>query len=161
MNFLKKYIIEGIMSSLESLFSSFNRRVSTIVDDVSVTPDEFNNDIFSLVQSITENVILPIAGIILAYVLVYELVQMVISQNNLQFETVHLYRWILKAYIAAYILSHTLVIATAIFDVGQYAVEQSGIIIGSNMEVDLDELLQNQEEILEGMGVMSLLGFWI
>lgn len=79
----------------------------TIAGKVGKTPEQWNSGVFSMIHSLSESVIVPIAGLVIAAVLSYELIRMVIDRNNMHdFDTFIFFKWIIKAGIAAYVVSH-------------------------------------------------------
>lgn len=80
---LKEMLIGSIMGNLTGLFDSVNEQVSEIATTVGTTPQGWNAGVFSMIQSLSETVIVPIAGIILTFVMTYELIQMIIDRNNM------------------------------------------------------------------------------
>ncbi|HCS74379.1 MAG TPA: hypothetical protein DIW17_10960, partial [Clostridiales bacterium] len=46
-------------------------------------PQGWNADIFSMVRNLSQTVIIPIAGMILTFVVCYELISMIVERNNL------------------------------------------------------------------------------
>lgn len=79
----------------------------TIAGEVGKTPEQWNSGVFSMIHSLSESVIVPIAGLVIAAVLSYELIRMVIDRNNMHdFDTFIFFKWIIKAGIAAYVVSH-------------------------------------------------------
>ncbi len=79
---LKEMLVGGIMSNLSSMFDSVNNQVADISGQIGQTPQGWNAGIFSMVQSLSETVILPIAGVILAFVMTLELIQIITDKNN-------------------------------------------------------------------------------
>ena len=85
---LKELLISGIMDNLEGLFDTVNTRVGEISVQVGTTPAAWNAGVFSMIRTLSDNVVVPIAGMILTFVLCYELITMIIDRNNLHdFET--------------------------------------------------------------------------
>ena len=82
-DFIKEMLQGWVLSNLETMFTDVNDKVGTIAGEVSKTPSSWNSGIFSMVQTLSENVIVPIAGMIISFVLVYELITMVIDKNNI------------------------------------------------------------------------------
>ena len=82
-DWLKGLLVEGIMGNLEGLFTNVNNRVGEIASQVGTTPAAWNAGVFSLIRQLSETVVLPIAGIVLTFVMCYELIQMLIDRNNL------------------------------------------------------------------------------
>lgn len=157
---IKEALIGGIMGNFEGVFNSVNSQVSDIAVQVGTTPAGWNAGVFSMIQSLSNTVILPIAGIILTFVVCYELIQMIISSNNMHdFDTFLIFKWIYKTYIAVFLLTNTFNIAMAVFDVAQHVISgSSGIISGSlNADVAIDAL----QTMLEGMEWYELLGLYL
>lgn len=120
-DFIKEMLQGWVLSNLETMFTDVNDKVGTIAGEVSKTPSSWNSGIFSMVQTLSENVIVPIAGMIISFVLVYELITMVIDKNNMHdFDTSLFFRFLFKACIAVSLLSKTFDIVMAVFDVGSH-----------------------------------------
>ena len=123
---IKDILIGLIKSSLDSTFSYVNEQVGTIAGQVGQTPQGWNAGIFNLIQNISQTVIVPIAGLIITFVLCYELITMVTQKNNFhEFETFNIFLWIFKAYVAIYLVTNTFNITMAVFDVGQHVVNNA------------------------------------
>ena len=87
-DWLKGVLVSGIMDNLTNTFSSVNDQVGQIAVDVGQTPSGFMPAVFNMVRNLSESVIMPIAGILLTFIACYELIQLIISYNNLaSFET--------------------------------------------------------------------------
>lgn len=80
---LKELLISGILGNLSGMFDTVNTKVGEIAGEVGMTPSAWNGGVFNLIRSLSETVIIPIAGIILTFVMCYELIQLVIEKNNL------------------------------------------------------------------------------
>ena len=130
---LRGLLIDGIMGNLEGLFTNLNNRVGEIAVEVGTSPATWNAGVFSLIRQLSETVVLPIAGIVLTFVMCYELIQMLIDRNNLHdIDTWLFFKWIIKTFIAVTILSNTFNIVMAVFDVAQSVVAQSaGLVQGT------------------------------
>ena len=145
---LKDMIIPYLMSVLQSMFDCVNDQVGTIASDVGTTPSAFNPTIFGMIRNISETVIMPIAGIILTFVACYELIQLIISYNNLaNFETWFIFKWVFKTFIAVEIITHTFDFTMAVFDVAQHIILNAGGVIVSSTAVDASALATMQSTI--------------
>ena len=133
---IRDFLIESIQGNLSGLFDQVNETVGDIAADVAQTPQGWNAGIFSMVRALSENVIIPIAGMILAFVLCYELVSMIVEKNNLHdFDTFNIFKWIFKAFVAVYLVSHTFDITMAVFELSQNVVNESaGVITGETLK---------------------------
>ncbi len=160
-DWLKEILIDGILSNLTGLFDSVNARVGDIATQVGATPQAWNNGIYTTVHTLSENVILPIAGVILAFVMTLELVQIIMDKNNFHdVETVIFFRWIFKTACAILIVTNTWTIVMGIFDVAQSVVNSaSGIIIGDT-SIDLATVIPDMQTRLEAMDLGPLFGLW-
>ena len=158
---LKELLISGIMGNLTGVFDSVNSRVGEIAMDVGMTPASFSPGIFSMIRSVSETVIIPIAGLILTFIACYELIQLIIEHNNLSnFETWIIFKWIFKTFVAVTLISNCFNIVMAVFDVCQSVISQSGGIIGASTSVS-DEAIAAMEATLSTYGVGTLLGIYL
>ena len=159
---LKDILVSGIMSNLSGMFDSVNEKVGDIATQVGSTPQAWNASIFNMVQTLSQNVVLPVAGAILAFVMTLELVQILMDKNNFHdIETAVFFRWIFKTACAILIVTNTWNIVMGIFDVAQGVVNQaSGIIIGDT-SIDLSAVMPDMEERLLEMDLGPLLGLWV
>ena len=158
---LKEILVSGIMSNLSGMFDGVNDKVGEISTQVGMTPQAWNGSIFNMVQNVSENVIMPIAGVILAFVMTLELVQILMDKNNFHdVETVVFFKWVFKTACAILIVTNTWTIVMGIFDVAQGVVNQaSGIIIGDT-SIDLSSVMPDMEEQLMEMELGPLFGLW-
>ena len=84
---LKGLLVDGIMGNLDGLFDNVNQSVGEIATQVGTTPADWNAGVFSMIRQISETAILPIAGVILTFVMTYELIQMIAFINCYPFFT--------------------------------------------------------------------------
>ena len=158
---LKELLISGILGNLSGMFDTVNTKVGEIAGEVGMTPSAWNGGVFNLIRSLSETVIIPIAGIILTFVMCYELIQLVIEKNNLHdVDTWIFFKWIFKTFVAVFLVTNTWNIAMAIFDGAQNVVSQSGGIISGSTSIDLSTAIPDMEAQLEAMDLGPLLGLW-
>ncbi len=158
---LKELLVSGIIGNLSGMFDSVNEKVGDIAAQVGATPQGWNGGIFSMVQNLSNTVILPIAGAVLAFVMTLELVQILMDKNNHHdIESAVFFKWIFKTACAILIVTNTWNIVMGVFDVAQSAVNQaSGVIIG-NTSIDMAAVLPDMEAQLEAMDLGPLFGLW-
>lgn len=158
---LKEIMIGGIMGNLHGLFDNVNQQVSGIAGQVGTTPQAWNSGVYSMIRSLSDNVILPIAGVILAIVMTMELLQLVLEKNNLQsFETWIFFKWIFKTFCAILIVTNTWDIIMGIFDAAQSVVRSAAGIIRADTDIDLVQVIGDLEVRLQEMELGALLGLW-
>ena len=159
-DWLKEMLISGIMNNLSGLFDSVNDQVGDIATQVGTSPASFSPGVFSLIRNVSESVIVPIAGIILTFIVCYELIQLIIDHNNLaNFETWIFFKWVFKTFVAVTLITNTFNIVMAVFDVSQHVISGSAGIIGGSTAVT-DSMLATLETNLAEMGLGPLLGLF-
>lgn len=158
---IKEMLVGGIISNLSGMFDSINDQVGDISVQIGKTPQNWNSDIFSMIQSLSETVIIPIAGVILAFVMTLELIQLIIDKNNLHdVDTWMFFKWVFKSAAAILIVTNTWNIVMGVFDAAQDIVNQaSGIVVG-NTSIDISAITENLESKLMEMDVGPLFGLW-
>ena len=158
---LKELLISGITSNLSGMFDTVNSKVGEIAGEVGKTPSAWNGGVFSMIQNLSDNVIIPIAGIILTFVMCYELIQMVIEKNNLHdIDTFMFFKWIFKTFVAVLILTNTFNIIMGIFDMSQHVVSSAAGVIITDTSIDITTVIASMEESLTAMELGPLLGLW-
>ena len=146
-----------IQNGLEGMFVEVNDKVGTIAGQVGQTPQGWNAGVFNLIQNLSQTVIVPIAGLIITFVLCYELITMVTQKNNFhEFETYNIFLWIFKAYVAIYLVTNTFNITMAVFDVGQHIVNGAAGVISRSTAVDASAAIATLTESLEDMEIGEL-----
>ena len=158
---LKEIMIGGIMGNLQGLFDNVNQQVSGIAGQVCATPQAWNSSIYRMIRSLSDNVILPIAGVILAIVMTLELLQLVLEKNNMQnFETWVFFKWIFKTFCAVLIVTNTWDIIMGIFDAAQSVVGSAAGLISADTAIEMTQVMGDLEARLREMEIGPLLGLW-
>lgn len=160
-DWIKTMLVDGIMGNLTGLFDNINSEVSRIAGQVGTTPSAWNGGVFSLIQNLSDTVIMPIAGIILTFIMCHELIQMIIEKNNMNdFPPSDVFKWIFKTFIAISIVTNTFPIIMAIFDVAQSVVSSAAGVILTDTTIGADTLT-SLETSLNAMEIGPLLGLFI
>lgn len=73
-DWIKDGLIDAIMGQYSDIFASVNSQVSDVAAQVGQTPQGWNSGVFNMIRTLSETVVIPIAGMILTFVLVYELI---------------------------------------------------------------------------------------
>lgn len=143
--YLQGILVSGIMDNLTSTFSNLNTKLGDVTSSLAQSPADFQPSVFNMIRSLSENVIMPIAGLLLTFIACYELIQLVMAHNNLaNFETWVFFKWVFKTFVAVELITHTFDITMAIFDVAQHVISQSGGIIADTTTVDASALADMQ-----------------
>jgi len=158
---LKELLVSGIMSNLSGMFDHVNQKVGEISTQVGTTPQAWNSGVFSMVQNLSETVIVPIAGAILAFVMTLELIQLITDKNTLHdVDTWMFFKWIFKTACAILIVTNTWNIVMGVFDVAQSVVNNAAGVIISDASIDISSVVTDMEARLMEMDLGPLFGLW-
>jgi len=153
---IKELLIGAIESNLASMFGDVNDRVGSIAAQVGQTPQAWNASIFNMIRNLSETVIMPIAGIIITYVLCVEIISMVLEKNSMHdVDTFMFFKYFFKAWVAIFIVAHTFDITMAVFDVAQSVINRAGAVIGTNTAIDINAAISAMN--LESYGIPELI----
>ena len=156
-DWLRELLINMIAGNLTTLFDDVNTKVGTIATEVGRTPQSWNSSIFNMVRNLSENVIVPIAGLIITFVLCYELITVITEKNNMHdIDTFIFFKYVFKACVAVYLLSNTFDITMAVFDVAQSVVNSAGGIISGNTSIDITSTIATMQTEMEAMELGGL-----
>lgn len=161
--FIKEVLQGWVLDNLETMFTDVNTKVGTIAAEVGQTPSSWNAGVFSMIKNLSENVMVPIAGMIISAILCYELITMVMDKNNMhEIGSEFFFRYIVKACIAVLLLSYTFDITMAIFDVGNHIVMNAAGVISGSTSLDVASTLQTMfRNQLSTMEIGELIGLGI
>lgn len=146
-----------IKSNLQNMFADVNEKTGEIATQVGQTPQGWNSGIFNMIQNLSSSVILPIAGMIITFIMCYELISMLTEKNNMHdIDTWMFFKYIFKMMIAVYLLSNTFNITMAVFDLGQHVVNAAAGVISHDTAIDTTQLLTSIETAMVDMEIGEL-----
>ena len=151
-------LLTGMVSSnLTTMYTDVNEKTGQIAAQVGQTPQGWNGNIFSMIQNLSDSVIVPIAGMIITFVLCYELISMLTEKNNMHdIDTWMFFKYFFKMWVAVWIVSHTFTITMAVFDVGQSVVSRAAGVISSDTAINIDTMISTMETAMESMEIGEL-----
>ena len=159
--FFKDIIIDVIKDNLSAMLIDINEKVGTVAGEVGKTPSSWNSEVFTFIKSINTNVVLPIAAIILTAILCIELIQVVLQKNTMHdTDTFDFFKYIIKMWIAVWLVSHAFEFSMAVFDVAQEMVGKAAGVVGNsanitpgNFDAMVDALKTKELGILIGIAL--------
>ena len=158
---LKELLVSGVVSNLSGLFDSINSKVADVAGTVGASPQTWNSSIFNMIRSLSENVMVPIAGIILTFVMCLDLIQMLIDRNNMHdVDTWMFFKWVFKSACAVVIVTHTWDIVMGIFEASQSVVNSAAGVIVGQTSIDISSVVGGLESRLSEMDLGPLFGLW-
>ena len=144
-------------SNLTTMFSDVNEKTGEIAVQVGQTPQDWNAGVFQMIQNLSNTVILPIAGMMITFVLCYELISMLTEKNNMHdIDTWMFFKYFFKMMIAVYLLSHTFPITMAVFDLGQSVVNSASGVITGTAAIDISSMVGTMDTAMENMAIGEL-----
>ncbi len=147
-----------VNANLTTMFTDVNEKTSEIAAQVGQTPQGWNGSVFSMIQGLSNNGIVPIAGIIITMVLCYELITMLTERNNLHdVDTWMFFKYFVKMWIAVYLVSNTFTIVMAVFDVGQSVVSSAAGYISGTTAIDVQSMIGTMDTAMEAMEIPELM----
>ena len=158
---LKEVLISGITDNLTGMFDATNQKVAEISAQVGTTPQAWNGGIYNMIHHLSESVIVPIAGAVLAFVMTLELMQLITEKNNMNdVDTWMFFKWAFKSAAAVLIVTNTWNIVMGVFDMAQSVVSHASGVVISDTSIDISAVLTDLAEKLEEMDIGPLFGLW-
>lgn len=159
-----KDILNGwVLTNLDTMFGDVNDKVGTIGIEVAKTPSVWNNAIFQLMKQLSQDVMLPVAGIIMAYVFVHSAYEMNNKRNSMtNISQNQINTWLFSLILSFFLVVHAFDFVNGILTIGQWIVTNSSFLISENTQIDVKQALQELLETkLESMSAGELLGLGI
>ncbi len=156
-DWMRNLLTGMVDSNLTRMFTAVNQQTGQIASEVGKTPQGWNGGIYSMIHNLSDSVMVPIAGIIITYVLCYELITMFTEKNNMHdMDTWMFFKYFVKMWIAVYLVSHTWDITMAVFDVGQHIVNEASGVISGSTAVDTSSLISEIDSTMTSMEIGEL-----
>ena len=151
-NWVRELLMDMIISNLTTMFTDVNEKTGEIATQVGQTPQGWNGSIFSMIQNLSNSVIIPIAGMIITFVLCYELITMLTEKNNMhEIDTWMFFKYFFKMWVAVWMVSNTFTITMALFDIGQHIDNAAGGTISSETAINVDSMLEAMNTAMQTM----------
>ena len=161
-NAIHDFFVDVCGGMFIGIFDDANAATGDIASQVGLTPSQWNGSIFTMIQNLSKNVVIPIAGLIITFVLCYELITMITEKNNMHdIDTFMFFKYVFKSCVAVMLLSHTFEITMAIFDVGQWIVNQAAVSITNDTYVDVTSIFIQFRDSLDAMGTGELIALML
>ena len=151
-----------ILSNIDHMFDSVSNSVTSISGDLNAVPSSWNASVFDFIMKVSNTVILPLSGMVISFVLSYELVNTVSERNNFRdIDAAWFAKFYFKACIAVLLLTKTSEFTMAIFDVGAYVVNgASGIVPGASA-ISTDAWKTSFEAQYDSLTTIEVIGMFI
>lgn len=160
-DWIREILVSGILSNLTGLFDTVNEKVNEIAGQVGLTPQAWNGGIFTMIRSLSETVVLPMAGILLTAVMTIELIEMVTERNHMQdVDGWMIFKWVFKSACAILLVSNTWNLVMGVFDAAQSLAARATGVIHGQAALDISAVVTDLEDRLMDMDLGPLFGLW-
>lgn len=154
----KNILLNGVEYILKDMFSLLNDKLLKAADILATSPDKWNNGIFTFMKNISETVILPIAGLVLAAFFCIELIQMMLDKNNLQeIETISFFKLFVKLYITGVVVTNSLKFFMVAFKIIQSIIEKAIPLLNKTSTLDESQVKKIIDTLKQNAGIGQLL----
>ena len=120
---IERSLREAIVDMLGNILGNFNENVADAGIVVRQTPMEFDANVFNMLRALSDNAIMPIAGLILTVLMTYELISMLMAKNNMSdIEPAMFAKWGIKLVLGIVFLTNAFTIVNGIFNIGALAI---------------------------------------
>jgi hypothetical protein len=123
---METFFLPAIEYCLGTFIDAFNTSLDILKTESGLTPNAFSPFVVAILRGMSTTIMMPVAGLILAYIFCLELIQMITERNNMaEFDIQGVFWLILKTTVAIILISNSFDIALAFFDVGAAMVNNS------------------------------------
>lgn len=170
---INRMLVSGTQFSLDRMTGMFNASIEALQQEVAITPTEFSADLVETLQNLSTTVLLPIAGLIITYVFVLQIIEHVTDHNKgNEWNVGSVIMLIIKTAITISLATNAFTIGLAFSDVSTWMIDQvptEEIELTNEITDDIIEQLQpevvtqNADGTLEPTGTDEPVGedeFW-
>lgn len=156
--FFKNILLDMIEGTLKTMFVDLNQQIDVVAGQVGQSPTQFNGEVFSFIKHINDSVVLPIAGLVITAILCMELIHVVMQKNNMaEVDTFEFFKYVIKMWVAVYLVSHAFEFAMAAFDLGHHMISQATGVVHTHSSVNGEQIAAMVESVKDEK-IGSLLG---
>lgn len=147
---LKDGQIEAITNNIQKIQEMSGNVLTKAGQQLGETPQSFNAGVFSILEKITNNILVPVGILILSCLMFYELIDLILQKNKVDepIDYRYLIKWLFKVVLGVVILSNSWTIVNGIMGFCQYVITSvSGLVTGEITETtsSLDAFTQQLE----------------
>ena len=154
----KDVLLNGVEYILKDMFSLLNDKLLGAADTLATSPDKWNEGIFTFMKNISETVVLPVAGLVLAAFFCIELIQMMLEKNNLQdVELSSFFKLFIKLYITGVVVTNSLKFFMIAFKIIQSIIEKSLPLLNKTSTLDESQVNTIIDTLKQNAGIGQLL----
>ena len=152
---IERSLREAILDMLGNILGNFNDSVAGAGETVRLTPMEFDANVFNMLRMLSDNAIMPIAGLVLTVLLTYELIGMLMAKNNMSdIEPSMFAKWGLKLILGIVFLTNAFRIVNGIFNIGALAITAAAGGGGGGIGADGNFLLNFMPWLVGAIGAL-------
>lgn len=109
------FLVEITAKLLSMLAYIMNAITGSAIDSLKLMPKEWNEELYTLVKNVHGNVIVPLAVLVLAFLMTKELIDSFLEHNNMKtMQDEYLFKWLFRIIIALFFISKSFEIINGI-----------------------------------------------
>lgn len=122
---INRMLVSGTQFSLDRMTGMFNGSINALQEEVAITPNEFSADLVETLQNLSTTVLLPVAGLIITYVFVLQIIEHVTDYNKgNEWNVGSVIMLIIKTAITISLATNAFTIGLAFSDVSTWMIDQ-------------------------------------
>ena len=159
-NYFRSILLEMLKSSAMGFFDELNGLTTSVTDLTNVNPGTFNATLFGIIRNISNVALVPVATLILCYLMTINFIKIVEDKNTYKDMTyMPVFKWILFTTIGIILISKTYDIVLAVFDVVGWILTKAGAVIASShASMDLQTQLNSLVDSIDSTDIGAMVG---
>ena len=152
-SFLAEKMAAWICGNIRHTMEVIVLQTNSMNADIGMDPRSYNSTVWSIIESITENAVSPIAVLILTAVMLIELISWANTQNNMHTSSEVIGHFI-KLFIGIFLVSKSHDITLLVFQMSSYVVSMAG----STLDTEITYNLLSESSIAALQNELALKG---
>ena len=157
---LKDFITENVENNLREIFVNINKISQEVGSELGKTPESFNGQIFNILKNLSENVVLPIAVLLVTLIIVINFCKSFLDDRERQQPLKILIFFVITSVFALTLTTHSFEIVNIILNLTQTAVNNA-LDLFQNENVNIAGDIETFLNTLENMSVGQIISIWL
>lgn len=137
---LKGHLADLICGILENIFQLVAQQTTGLIDDLAMNPESYNAGMWSMLQSVIRSAVVPVAVLVLTYVMCIELIGWLNDRNNLNTSgdvVSTLIKYVIKLFIGILLVKNAHVITLEIFKIANRVIAEAIGTVNTNVAIEM------------------------
>lgn len=158
---LKDGQIEAITNNIQKIQEMSGNVLTKAGQQLGETPQSFNAGVFSILEKITNNILVPVGILILSCLMFYELIDLILQKNKVDepIDYRYIMKWLFKVVLGIIILSNSWTIVNGIMGFCQYIISSVSNLFSGEINESTVTSLDAFAQELESYSTWTLVWF--